>query len=172
MDVKSLNNALRDEAITMGLCAGWQRMWKKGWDRTELIQKYKEGIDFCIQHDYPKNDFIKKNFTRDLLRENGILVDDERSLLNKRMCVLQGASEAIVRYNAWNVGTVYIRHNSHAIVTAKNMAFVIVRLFDNAEVECSTQDKASIVVLRHNEKTKVLKHEGNVKITDEFDYLK
>jgi len=172
MDVRNLNKTLRDEAIAFGLCEGWQRMWKNGWDRTELIQKFKEGIDFCIQHNYPSNSFIKRNFSHDLLRENGILVDDAYSFLNVRMCVFQGDSESIVRYNGWNAGTIYVRQNSHAILTAKNMSFVIVHLFDCAEVECSTQDKGSIVVLRHGEQTKVLKQIGNVKVKDELDYLK
>lgn len=172
MDVRNLNKTLKDEAISYGLCAGWQRMWRNGWDRTELIRKFKEGIDFCIQHNYPNNGFIKKNFTADMLRDNGILVDDIRSFVNVSMCVFQGKSEAIARYNAWNAGTIYVRHNSFAVVTAKNMSLVIVHLFDNARVECSTTDKASIVVLRHGENTKVMKFDGNVKIKDELDYLK
>lgn len=171
MDIRSLNKILKKEAIDHGLCAKWQRDWKEGCDRNGLIAKYKEGIDFCIANEYPANDFIKKNFTREMLRENNVLVDDEYSMLNARVCVLQGASKSNLRYNGWNAGTLYVRHTSKAIITARQMSFVIVHLFNDAKVECQTYDKASIVVLVHSKTAKVTNCIGNVKIKDELDYL-
>lgn len=173
MELKTLNKTLRDQAIRNGLCEQWQRMWRCKWDKDDLIQKFKEGIDFCILHEYPANDFIKENFNTELLRKHGVLVDDDYSLLNKRMCVLQGKSTANIRYNAWNPGTVYIRHRSKAVITAKNMSFVIVHLFDDAAVDCHSEDKAYIVVLRHGTQTKIgnVSGPGLVKIKDELDYL-
>lgn len=171
MELKTLNKTLRQQAIDNGLCEGWQRMWRCKWDRDELIQKFKEGIDFCIKNKYPSNEFIKENFTRDILRKHSILVDDHYSLLNQRMCVLQGGSTSNIRYNGWNPGTVYIRGNSYASITARQMSFVIVHLFDNAVVDCRAEDKASIVVLRHGENTKANTCIGNVKVKDELGYL-
>lgn len=171
MELKTLNKTLRQQAIDNGLCDGWQRMWRCRWDRDELIQKFKEGIDFCIQKKYPSDEFIKANFSKDILRKHAVLVDDDWSLLNQRMCVIQGRSSSIIRYNGWNPGTVYIRNNSHAEITARNMSFVIVHLFDNATVDCHAEDKASIVVLRHSEEAVVTYHTGNVRIKDELGYL-
>lgn len=171
MDTKSLNKTLRDEAISLGLCAKWQRMWKDGWDRQELISRYKEGIDFCIKNNFPSNSFIKKNVDRDQLRRNAFLVDDEWSLLNQRCVVMLGDSRSNIRYNGWNPGTVYIRHSSKANIVAKNMAFVIVHLFDEASIECNAEDKASIVVLRHSLNTNVISGTGSIRITNELNYL-
>lgn len=146
-------------------------MWRCRWNRDELIQKFKEGIDFCIKNEYPTNEFIKENFTKDILRRHCVLVDDQYSLLNERMCVLQGKSVSNIRFNGWNPGTVYVRHQSHANITARNMSFVIVHIFDSATVECTAEDKASVVVLRHGENVRVLSAKGNVRIKDELDYL-
>ena len=113
----------------------------------------------------------EKKERKKFLRKNAILVDDNYSLLNQRTCVIQGRSSTIIRYNGWNPGTVYIRQDSHATITAKNMSFVIVHMFDNATVDCQAEDKAYIVVLRHGENTKVNSNIGNIKVKDELGYL-
>lgn len=147
-------------------------MWKEGWDREQLISKYKEGIDFCIKHGYPNKKFIKENFTRDILRDNAVLVDDTFSLLNCRVGVLLGNSTAKIRYNGWNGGTIYVLDESSATLTASNMAFVIVHLFGSSTIECTASDKASVLVLRHSETAVVLNNNGSIKVKDELDYLK
>lgn len=171
MNKRALNKLLKKEAIDLGLCEGWQRMWREYWDREKLLQKYKEGIDFCIIHDFPKNEFIKQNVPLDLLRKYYVLVDDTWSLLNPNSAVLQGNSSSNIRFNGWNAGTIYIRHTSTANITAKNMSFVIVHLFDNAKVTCFSTDKAKIVALRHSENACAENLGGNVAIKDEIGYL-
>lgn len=172
MDVKTLNKTLKDEAISLGLCAQWTKAWREGWDRNRLISKYKEGIDFCMKHDFPTCQLIKENFSRDMLRDECVLVDDTWSMLNPKIAVLQGKSFSTIRYNGWNAGTVYVRHTSHARIEAKNMTFVIVHLLNEAKVDCVATDKAKIVVLRHDENTALSSGTGNVVVKDELDYLK
>lgn len=166
-----LNSALRDEAIRLGLCKQWQRDWKRDWDIDLLLDKYKEGIDFCISNGYPSINFIKENFAKDDLRRHNILVDDKWSLLNPRTAVIQGNSTSTARYNGWTPGTIYILNNSNAKVFAKNSSFVILHLFDNARVSCEAVDKAKIVVLRHSIKTIVEDCRGNAAVRDEIGYL-
>ena len=172
MDVKTLNKTLKDEAISLGLCAQWTKAWREGWDRNRLISKYKEGIDFCMKHDFPTCQLIKENFSRDMLRDECLLVDDNWSLINPKIAILQGNSISTIRYNGWNAGTVYVRHTSHARIEAKNMTFVIVHLLNEAKVDCVATDKAKIVVLRHDENTALSSGTGNVVVKDELDYLK
>ena len=42
-----LQEDLKRKAIACGLCEQWQREWGKP-DEDELINKFIEGIDFCI----------------------------------------------------------------------------------------------------------------------------
>lgn len=171
MNNKELNISLRKDAIGFGLCKQWQADWKSDWDMQTLIDKYKEGIDFCLLNDYPGNEFIKTNFSQDILRENAILVDDKYSLLNQRICVLLGNSNSTIRYNGRNLGAVYVKDNSHCEVIAKGFSFCIIHAFGNSHLKCSAFDKANIVVLKHSKDIEVEKSEGFVRIKEELDYL-
>ena len=170
MKIQDINKALRDEAISHGLCDRWQRMWGKDWDIPTLIERYKEGIDFCILQNYPSNDFIKSSFPQDTLREHGILVDDTFSLLNPECCVLLGNSHSTIRLNGDCIGNVYIRHASTARVETKNRAFAVIHLLDHASVECESSDMSSSLIVRHGDDTVITSTKGNVKIKDSADY--
>lgn len=172
MDIKFINKILREEAVRKGLCLQWQREWRNVWDADKLIEKYKEGIDFCLLNDYPSVDFIVRYFDRDFLRKNDILANDSYSLLNPRIAVLLGESKAVVRYNAWNPGTVYVCGNSSLDVTAKGNAFVLVHAFGGSRIKASSVQRSKIVVLRHSEDVVVELQDGNVQVRDELNYLK
>lgn len=172
MDNSELNISLREDAIKLGLCDQWQADWHVDWDMQKMIDKYKEGIDFCLLNNYPEIDFIKKNFSQEILRDNAILVDDKYSLLNQRICVLLGNSKSTIRYNGKNLGAVYIKNNSECLVTAKGLSFCLVHAFDNARIKCEAFDNASIVVLKHSKDILIEETTGEVKIKEELDYLK
>lgn len=171
MDVKAINEILRDDAISNGLCAQWQSDWREDWDAQKMVDKYKEGIDFCIKHGYPGNEFIKQNFPKELLRENAVLVDDRWSLLNQKTCVLLGNSESTIRYNGRTVGSVYVKDNSRCTITAKVFSFCLVHAFDNARINCEATEQAAIVIIKHSEKVIVDKSMGNIRVRKELDYL-
>ena len=63
---------LRDRARELGLCNQWYKGWKKEESKQELIDKYIRGIDFCIEHDYPKLDFVRAYFSKKILNSNGV----------------------------------------------------------------------------------------------------
>ena len=65
-----LNRELRDQAIALGLCGDWQDLWNRNWSKEKMIERMFRGLDFCLKHHYPSNDFIIKHFDRVLLRKN------------------------------------------------------------------------------------------------------
>ena len=64
-----LSEELKSQAIGLGLCEQWTNSWGNPSEQ-ELINKFLHGIDFCIKHDYPTNEYIKKNFDKDGNRKN------------------------------------------------------------------------------------------------------
>lgn len=152
----NVNEKLRNEAVNLGLCDKWQSEWKESWDKQKLIDKFYEGLDFCIINHYPSNEFIKRNFDRDLLRKNGLLVDDEYSLLNPKQSILLGTSKSTVRVNAMNVSRIWVRDISSVKIIARGYAGVIVHVLDST---CSVKlvderikkDDGGIVVIVHSE---------------------
>lgn len=132
---KNLSMALRDEADDLGLCSAWHRAWHDDSTQQELIDKYLKGIDFCLMHHWPTAGFIRKHFDVDILRRNGVLVNDRYSIRNKPEIVISGNSDAIVRLDGDCSSRIYVGDDSKARVFVKTAEKVIVEVRDRASVE-------------------------------------
>lgn len=150
-DITFINHYLRGQARDNGLCDKWYEEWKgEDWSYQTMIDKYIEGIDFCIEHDFPKAEFITSYFPKDLLRKNGILVNDNWSLLNPKYAVLLENSNSTIRLNGWQVSQVYLRGISTARIHTGGHAHVIVHLYDEAGVHILCHDcKNRPVIIMH-----------------------
>lgn len=162
---------LRNKAREFGLCNEWFNEWSDTSSKQELIDKYITGIDFALRHHYPTNQYIKDNFELELLRKNNILVDDERNLLNPSVAVILGNTKTKIRVNGLSRSIIYVRDKSEVDLIVKNSSFVIVHTFDNASVKVETEDKPSVLVLKHS-KDATIKTTNGIKVKEEFDYLK
>lgn len=171
MKMDDLNSTLRKRAVDLGLCMQWQKSWNENWDKQKMIDKFFEGLDFCLMHRYPSYDFIKENFDKELLRNNNVLLDDKYSLLNPKEAVLFGNSESTIRYNARNHGSIYIRDNSTAKILASGNSFVIVHLLENAQIKVEKTGDSRVVVIKHSEDVIIIA-EKDVEIKEEYDWLK
>ena len=135
MNICKLNKDLMSEARRLGLCDPWYSEWQsKVYDPQELIDRYIKGLDFCIEHHYPSNEFIKSNFDRDLLHKNNIVVNERHSLLNPMTAVILGKSKSKVRVNGYCVCRVYVRDASVVDVYARQRSHIIIHVYDNAQV--------------------------------------
>ncbi len=140
--MKNLNETLKRQAISLGLCKQWTEEWGDC-DQQKLIDKYKKGIDFCIEHQYPSNEFIKANFDLALLHNNLIYVDEHISLVSapSGIYVLNGECTGTLRFREWAAATVYVRHTSKVSIIAEDFAKVFVRVYDEADVDvCDVGD--------------------------------
>lgn len=171
MDNKEINKKLRDRAIALGLCKEWQGQWNEEWTEDKMIAKYKEGIDFCLANDYPSNDFIKANFSKDALRWGGVLIDERYSVNNRRTVVIKGNSEIKARYNGSRIGNVYVTDNSTLALTARDNSHVIVHVLGEAAVTAEQCDSARLLVIRHSATCSIVAT-GKAEVKDELDWLK
>lgn len=167
MDNRKLNQQLRTQAINLGLCQKWQNDWQNDWSQSILIDKYKEGIDFCLANNFPSNQFIIDNFSLPILRASGIFINDTRSALNTPEAVIKGGSYIKMRYNARHSGTVYIADNAHLQIRAHNDSFVLVHVYGTAEVEAFQQDNARLVIIRHSRNAQIVTW-GNSLVKEEI----
>lgn len=168
--MNELNQTLREQAINLGLCNDWQKLWSEEWSNSKLAEMYFKGIDFALKHHWPSNDFFKKNFTQDFLRESNIFVDDKRSVLNPEKSIVLGESHITFRYNSNNAGNVYVRDNSVVNVTAKGRSFVIVHVFDNGCIKAEQKEKGKVVIIKHSRNV-IVDCNDDIKIKEEYDYL-
>lgn len=145
--MNNLSETLKQQAVDLGLCRPWTEAWGDC-DQQELIDKYKKGIDFCIDKQYPSNEFIKANFDRHLLNENLIFVDEHINLETapSGIYVINGECTGRIWFGKWAAATIFVRHNSKIRIEADRYAKVFVRLYDNAEVECDYDESAVVKV--------------------------
>lgn len=132
----NLSETLKQEAVSLGLCKLWTDAWGDC-DQQGLIDKFKKGLDFCLERNWPTPDFIKANFDRDLLHTNLIYVDEHIDLKEapNGVYVLNGECFGTLWFNSWAAATVYVRHGSNVTIVADDFAKVFVRVYDEADAE-------------------------------------
>ena len=145
--MNNLSETLKQQAVDLGLCRAWTEAWGDC-DQQELIDKYKKGIDFCIDKQYPSNEFIKANFDRALLNANLIFVDEHIRLDDapSGIYILNGECSGSIRFAPWTAATVYVRHKSNVTIIADDFAKVFVRVYDEADAEVIELGEAVIKV--------------------------
>lgn len=143
----NLSETLKQQAVDLGLCKPWTEAWGDC-DQQELIDKYVRGIDFCIEHQYPSNEFIKANFARALLNRNLIFVDEHIDMKEARsgVYVINGECSGTIRFPQWAAATIYVRHRSKIRIEADGFTKVFIRVYDGAEVDVSQQGGAIAMV--------------------------
>ena len=148
----NIGATLKKQAHQLGAC-------KKGLDNLEklnhqeLINRFVHFIDFIIEkHDFPSNEFIKKNFDKALLAHNNIYVDAEFERRNARqVVVVQGESKGVLLYDGMTCADVYVRHNSEVTIDCSRLSKVFISVYDNAKVNVTQRDGASVYVYLHGD---------------------
>ncbi len=158
MDV---NTELKEKAISLGLCEKWTNEWKDH-DKDELVSKYVRGIDFCIHNDFPSIDYMENNF-RGVMEKHGVFVNNIVNLVNRSFVVLNGECEGEIIYNEYNVGRIYVRHNSTVKIKVSGCSKVFISTFDNCEVIIECNENAKCYVYKHGG---TLKYDGNVMVRE------
>lgn len=169
--MNALNKDLKDQAVALGLCDDWQKLWGKDWSREKMVERMYKGLDFCLQYHYPSNDFILKHFDLDFRRKSNVFVNDKYSVVNPKESLVLGTSDVTFRYNGHSYGNIHIRDNSSAKVIARNLSLVIVHLYENASVTVEQYDNAKVVLVKHSTNVHIAAP-SNIKVREEYNYLK
>lgn len=165
-----LNKELREQAISLGLCEEWTNLWKDDWSEEKMVEMMYRGLDFCLQHHWPSNDFIVGKFRREFLRNHNIFIDDKYSTINPKEGLVLGKSEVKIRFNSNCYGNIHVRDNSSVKLTAKNRSFVIVHLYENSHIAAEKYDSAELVIVKHSRAVTIDAGNGIV-IKEEYDFL-
>ena len=129
------------------------------------------GLDFCLKYHFPANDYILKHFDQDFRRKHNVFVNDKYSVVNPEESLILGTSDIIVRYNSHCHGIIHVRDNSKMKLYARNVSFAIVHLYENAHVDAEQFDNSKIVLVKHSHNVTIAATD-NIKVREEYDYLK
>lgn len=144
---KDISKELKNKAVKLGLCTEWTNEWGNP-TKDELVYKYVRGIDFCIRHNYPSCEYMKKNFDG-IMQKHGVFVDEEINLKNARIVIANGKTCGKIVYDSYSVGTLYVRHDSDLTIEVSDNAFVTIETYDNCKVSVSQKGNAKVFVYRY-----------------------
>jgi hypothetical protein len=165
--MENLNHILRAQAIGYGLCKEWTNGWDMESDAEMLIEKYKKGLDFCIEHDYPSNAFIEEHFSKEFLLGRHIFVNEHISIDNcvSDTYVIQGSSCVDLVFRKYAVASVWVRHNSVVNISVRGNARVFVFFFDDSNGVVRQFGDAKVFVKKKSPRS-IIKTEGVVSFKD------
>lgn len=107
---EKLSAKMKSEAVGLGLCQQWTDEWADGTSKDELVEKFVRGIDFCIEHNFPSCEVIRKEFG-DVIHDHGVYVDENVLADDKPTVILNGECVAGLTYSGKSCGDIYVRHN-------------------------------------------------------------
>ena len=158
---EKLSAKMKSQAVGLGLCQQWTDEWADSTSKDELVEKFVRGIDFCIEHNFPSCEVIRKEFG-DVIHDHGVYVDENVIASDKPTVILNGECVAELSYSGKSCGDIYVRHDCEATVFVNGLARAFINIYDNAEVEVYCEEGAKAFVYLHG--GRVRKTRGDVTI--------
>jgi hypothetical protein len=144
---------LQKEAQVLGACSpGLLDLKNVGDNKAALVQLYMSKLEFCLEHDFPSNEFIKEH-GKGIMESFGLFLDDKINLTNYRKCVALGKTSGKINVSSYGVSQIYAKHTSDLVIEASDNAFVMVYVYDDAKVTIHAHDRAKVHVNRYGGKT-------------------
>lgn len=162
--IASLTGELKRMGLPNHLCDPWQQMLDDARDKETLVRMYLRGIDFCLAYDYPGIDYMKRHF-KGMCEPFGVFVDEPVQVCNADKVVAVGGCVGTVDYDGYEVGQVFVKHDSRLAVIAAGNALVTVDCFDRSTVDVLAKGSALVTVYRYGDAV-VNVCGGNVKVID------
>ncbi len=158
-----LSDKMKNEAVSLGLCAQWTAEWQDHTSKDDMVEKFVNGIDFCIGRNWPSPKDMKKYFG-DVIHRHGVYVDENVELHNPKIAILNGECVGHIGYEWMDNGEIYARHETSLYLKVKGFSRVFVNLLDNAELHVDCEDTAKCFVYQYGGIIKTAS--GNVIIRD------
>lgn len=153
---------MKKEAVSLGLCRKWAEDWKNGTSKDEMVDKFVDGIDFCIKHEWPSTEVMKRDFG-DVIHSHGVYVDETVMLFNPGIVILNGSCDATIVCDGFSSSDIYARHGTRLRVLASGFARVSINMYDSCEVTASVKENSKVYAYIHGGE---LKSEGEIKVRD------
>jgi len=156
-----LNKELAAAAKAKGICKEWYDRLQHTEDKHALMQMFLKGIDFCISEEYPAPRFFRP--FDGIRQQYGIFRDELIQAENSKYVAAFGKCEGTAKYTDYEIGQVFVKHESKLTITASGNSFVMVDVFDNADIEITAENDAKVCVNKYGGNVTTSEH-GNAVI--------
>lgn len=149
MKYTELSDLLLNEAINQGLCRPWKENWKS--DMDSLISMYKKGIDFCVEHDYPSLNIIRR-YLKGKTEEYNIYIDSgSETTVYADTVVVLGDSKMKIWIADYGVVSLYLLHNSEVSIFCGSHSKISVETYNDSALK--VRSATSVSVYRYDNST-------------------
>ncbi|RKT01107.1 hypothetical protein [Chryseobacterium defluvii] len=125
-----------------------------------LCEMFFDGDDWSMENNFPDLSTLRR--FKGISDQYGLYTDYKGIKQNEQNSAFFGSSEVSLYYDAFNVSTVIIRHESKVKIKAIGNAIVLVNILDSAELEVESYDNASVRVFCYDNLN--VRTIGNVKV--------
>ena len=154
-----------------GICEEWYNDLLLTGDKVKLIEMYLKGIDFCLSNDYPSNDFIREHF-KGFMESYGLHLDEVFDNENCRYAVLLGNCKASIKATGYTICEAFVKHSSSVTIYADDRAFVMVDIFDDANVKVVARESAKVIINVYGGKITGIERRGGAMVRVKNKYKK
>jgi predicted NBD/HSP70 family sugar kinase len=117
-------------------------------DKRDMIKMYLDEIDFCMEKDYPGNEFVRKHF-KGIIEQYNVYLDDYIMLVNPDKVVALGETKGNIQFDSYTVGRVFLNHSSSVKIKVKDDAFVMIDVYGNSAVQVEASDNSKVCINRY-----------------------
>lgn len=157
----NVSKVLKEEAMKFGLCVGWTEQWGSP-TKEQLVEMYIKGLDFCILHNYPSNEFIKEHFG-EIAIQKGVYTDMKVDVLNPPTAILNGECSGTIVLTGFVSRDIHVRHNSKVKIIIRDAAKAFIRVYDKAHVIVENESASRCFVYKKGGRATI---SGNVLVRD------
>jgi len=162
MDISVINSTLYKDAKNLGACDKVMGKWQGLYSIDDLMALFNHNQEFCIQHQFPNNEFLKTVSSVAERNKNGMFVDDKVSVHNfDGLMTILGDSSGYVLCDSFNALTVYVRHNADITFSCKGFSRVFIKVHDNCKVHIEQSDMSKVYVYKYGENAKI-SYDGDI----------
>ncbi|MDH6308128.1 hypothetical protein M2451_002647 [Dysgonomonas sp. PFB1-18] len=116
----------------------------------KLMETYFYYIKACTQKDFPKLEFLRTHFGKQVAPFGGY-VDATGEQKAHRNNALVGDSNVTMRTEGYNIVKCWVRHNSKLEVTATENSHLHIDCFENTEVKICIEGNAKVFVNQYGQ---------------------
>lgn len=129
-----------------GICNEWHQQMLQNPSIENLCKMFFKGDDWAIENNFPSVEMLEQ--FKGKTEPYGLFLDHTGKVESKDSLAFFGNSDVSVEYGGFSASKLILRQNSKAKILAKDYAFLIVKVLDNAELEVEKLDNAKVKIIR------------------------
>lgn len=164
--MKEINGKIYELAKANGCCDEWLlKIVKSNID--ELLELYRNGMDFNIEHEWISDKLAKELFSPEIRHKHGIYIGENfDGECNNGIYSLK-CTKGNMSFERFAVSTIYVFDNSSINVSVSDFSHVFIHVYDTSEVNVTQEDVSKVFIYKHSEESAIDTH-GDIKIRNKY----